>query len=157
MRNHLFHCVSLVTELWQLHSADKFKNERNKYHCIIISVLPIDKSLIRRECCKDYAFVYRKVERAHIGQPPQKITYEEGKLLRKIEKRVFKIIKNAEKHGVQKTCKDTFLDAIRYCSSSKYEYKGLVLGKERSLWELFFILIIGILAIALVLIYKVSL
>lgn len=54
-----------------------YKYERNKYHCIILSVFPIDKKLLRREYCKDYAFVLRKVERAHIGQEPQRVAYEE--------------------------------------------------------------------------------
>lgn len=122
----------------------KYKNERNKYHCIIISVLPVDKSIVPKEYCKDYAFVIRKVERAYIGEKPQRITYKINKLLRKIEKRISKITGNAENHGVQKTCKDTFWDAIRYCFSSKYGYKSKVLGKERSFWELIFISVIGI-------------
>lgn len=128
----------------------KYKNERNKYHCMILSVVPIEKSLLPKVSCKEYAFVYRKVERAHIGREPQRITYEEEKFLRKIEKRILKIIKNAEHHGVQKTCMDTVLDAIRYCSSSKYAYKGKVLGKERSSWGLIFTIGIVILAAVVV-------
>ena len=129
----------------------KYKNERNKYHCIILSVLPMDPSLVRREHCKDYAFVLRKVERAHTGQKPQRRIYEENKLLRKVEKRILKIIKKAEDSGVEKTCRDTPLNAIRYFCSPKYAYKNKVLGKERSSWDLIFTFVIGILAIALLL------
>ena len=129
----------------------KYKHERNKYHCIIISVFPIDKNLVRRECCKDYAFVLRKAERDHIGQKPKRIIYDEDKLLLKIEKRILKIIKNAENCGVQKACKDTFFDVIRYITLSKYEYKSMVLGKERSSWDLIFLLITVMITVAFVL------
>lgn len=128
-----------------------YKYERNKYHCIILSVLPINKNLLQREYCKDYAFVLCKVERAHIGQEPQRITYEEDRVLSKIEKRILKTIHKAEKHSMQKVCTDTLLDAVRYSVCSKYEYKSKVLGKERSSWELIFLIAIGILAVAFVL------
>lgn len=129
----------------------KYKHERNKYHCLLLSVLPMDPSLVQREHCKDYAFVLRKVERAHTGQKPQRFTYEEKKLLRKVEKRILKIIKKAEDRGVQKTCKDTPLNAIRYFCSTKYAYKNNVLGKERSSWDLIFAFGIVLLAVVLAL------
>ena len=59
---------------------------RNRYHVIVLSVIPAKKDTVRREYCRDYAFCIHKVERAHIGMEPKKITYEEKKLLSKIEK-----------------------------------------------------------------------
>lgn len=128
----------------------KYKNERNKYHCIVLSVIPIAKNLVCREYCKDYAFVLRKVERAHIGQEPQKIQYGETKVLSRIERRILKILKAAEKHLAETVCKDTWFDAIRYLAP-KYSYKEKVLGKELATWELAFMLTVGVLAIILVL------
>ena len=129
----------------------KYKHERNKYHCLILSVLPIDQSLVSKDHCKDYAFVLRKVERAHTGQKPQRFKCEENKLLRKIEKRILKLLKKAEKRGAQKTCKDTPLGAMRYFCSSKYAYKNKVLGKDRSSWDLIFVFVIVLLAVLVVL------
>ena len=145
------HLFNDIAKYFDKKRERKYKNKRNKYHCIIISVHPVDKNLVRREYCKDYAFVFNKVERAHIGEKPEQTTYAEDKLLLKIEKRILKIIRSAENHGVQKTCKDTFSDVIRYCSSSKYEYKGNILGKELSSWELIFILIFAAITAAVVL------
>ncbi len=114
--------------------------QRNKYHCIVLSLLPVDKNLVRREYCKEYAFVLRKVERAHIGQAPERIFYEEDKVLAKIEKRIQKIIKSAEKESAQKVCKDTVCDIFRYTTLPKYAYKEKILGKDRSSWELLFLI-----------------
>ena len=145
------HLLNDIAKYFDKKRERKYKNKRNKYHCIIISVHPVDKNLVRSEYCKDYAFVFNKVERAHIGEEPKQTTYAEDKLLPKIEKRILKIIRSAENHGVQKTCKDTFFDVIRYCASSKYEYKGKVLGKELSSWELIFVLIIAAITTTVVL------
>ena len=133
-----------------------YKNEKNKSHCIILSVLPIHKNLVRKEYCKDYAFVLRKVWRAHIGYKPERITYSEDKLLSRIEKRILKIVKSAEDRGIQKTCKDTFWDVIRYCFSLKYGYKSKVLGKKLSSWDLIFVFLILILVIVVIVLLLVG-
>ena len=129
-----------------------YKNEKNKYHCIILSVLPVENNIVRKDYCRDYSFVLRKVERAHIGQKPERILYEEDKILSKIEKRIQKIIKKAENYGSQKACADNYFDVIRYCSSLKYGYKNKMLGKDRSTWELIFGIGFGILAITVIVI-----
>ena len=49
-----------------------YNNQRNRYHSIVITALPIDKKLVPRDRCREYAFVLRKVERAHLGEEPQK-------------------------------------------------------------------------------------
>ena len=54
---------------------------RNRYHVIVLSVIPIHKGIVHREYCRDYAFYIHKVERAHIGMEPKKYTYEEQKIL----------------------------------------------------------------------------
>ena len=108
--------------------------------------MPLDKGLVRRDHHKDYAFVIRKVERAHIGIKPQRIAYKEAKLLAKIEKRILKILKKAETADIRKVCSDTLFDAFRYSSLNKYAYKNKILGKERFSWELIFLISSGIIA-----------
>ncbi len=127
-----------------------YNYEKNKYHCIVLLVSPIDKNLVRRECCKEYAFVLRKVDRVHIGQEPIKVAYKEDKVLAKIEKRILKIIKKSNKQSPQKICRDTIWDALRYSFLYKYEYKERVLGKDRTSWEIFFAIIAGILTFLII-------
>lgn len=127
-----------------------YNYEKNKYHCIIITVLPIKKNILRREDCRDYAFVLKKVERAHIGLKPQHITYEENKILSKIEKCILKILKKAEKYSIEKVCINTFRDAIRYSHCIKYEYKDNFLGKHRFTWNIIFIILVTLLAAVIV-------
>lgn len=114
----------------------KYKYERNKYHALVITVTPDKKSVLPREFCRDYAFVLKKVERAHIGEEPRHIAYEEDKILSKIEKLILKILKKAEQISIQRICKDTFWDAIRYTMKAKYVYKKHFFSKERFTWDL---------------------
>lgn len=116
-----------------------YNYERNKYQVIVISAIPVHRNILRREECRDYAFVLRKVERAHIGQEPRRITYQEDKILSRIEKRILKILKKAENTYPKKLCKNNIFDAFRYAMHPKYEYKERFLGKERFLWEMIFL------------------
>ena len=128
----------------------KYHYQRNKYHCIILTIQPSQKGIVRKEDCRDYAFMLQKVERAHIGLEPTRVIYEENWLLGKIEKRIQKILKKAEVATAEAVCKSTFFDAIRYASLKKYQYKQRFLGKERFFWEILFFVsfsVIGVLAI----------
>ena len=40
---------------------------KNRYHYFVLTVCPIKKNMIKREECRDYAFLLKKLERAHIG------------------------------------------------------------------------------------------
>ena len=113
-----------------------YNYQKNQYHCLVLSLIPLEKDLVKREYCKEYAFVLRKVERAHIGEEPRDVTYEENKLLSKIEKRILKIIKKAQKTNENQACEDTVYDALRYSNSKKYDYKSSFCGKSRFYWEM---------------------
>jgi hypothetical protein len=113
-----------------------YNYRKNQYHCFVLTVIPLEKDLVKREFCKEYAFMLRKVERAHIGEEPRNITYEENKLLSKIEKRILKIIKKAKETGAKQACEDTFCDALRYSNSKKYGYKSSFCGKSHFYWEM---------------------
>ena len=123
---------------------------RNRYHVIVLSVIPIHKDIVRREYCRDYAFCIHKVERAHIGMEPKKYIYEEQKILSKIEKRINKLLRKSQKNTPQKVCKDNLFDAIRY-TAPRYGYKRRFLNRERAEWELIFLISFGVLALVVAL------
>ena len=112
---------------------------KNRYHYFVLTVCPIKKNMIKREECRDYAFLLKKVERAHIGLEPRLIVAREEKVLSKIEKQILKILKKAEKRSAQKACQNTIIDAFRYAMHPKYEYKERFLGKGRFSWEMIFL------------------
>ena len=123
---------------------------RNRYHVIVLSVIPIHKDIVRREYCRDYAFCIHKVERAHIGMEPKKYIYEEQKILSKIEKRINELLRKSQKNTPQKVCKDNLFDAIRY-TAPRYGYKRRFLNRERADWELIFLISFGVLALVVAL------
>lgn len=133
----------------------KYKRVPNRYHSLVLTVLPDDKKLIRCDLCRDWAFLLSKIERAHTGEAPQRVEYEESKVLSKIEKRIEKILKTAEEKGAQKACRDTVLDALRYMHSRKYAYKKTVLGKDRFFWDIAFTLFFAAVALLIFAVFAV--
>ena len=123
---------------------------RNRYHVIVLSVIPFKKDIVCREYCRDYAFYIHKIERPHIGTEPKKFIYEEQKILSKIEKRINKLLRKTQKNTPQKVCKDNLFDAIRY-TAPRYGYKRRFLNKERADWELIFLISFGVLALVVAL------
>ena len=123
---------------------------RNRYHVIVLSVIPFKKDIVRREYCRDYAFYIHKIERPHIGTEPKKFIYEEQKILSKIEKRINKLLRKTQRNTPQKVCKDNLFDAIRY-TAPRYGYKRSFLNKERADWELIFLISTSVLALVVAL------
>lgn len=135
------------------HKEEKEKGynyQRNKYHCIVISIIPSNPSTLKRAECRDYAFLLEKVERAHIGQEPHRVSYEEDKVLAKIERRISKILKKSQRTSPEKICKNNLLDALRYSHGAKYQYKSFFLGKDRFAWDLIYGYCAGVLTLGIV-------
>ena len=124
--------------------------ERNKYHSIILTVVPLDAKLVNIKECREYAFVLKKTERAHLGQEPQRKIYQEAEVLSKVEKRILKILKNADKKTLPQICKNTFWDACRYAHSPKYQYKTKFCGKERFTWDMIFMFLAVAIFVAII-------
>ena len=127
--------------------------EPNKWHSLVLTIVPLDKKLVHRTSRREYAFVLKQVVRPYIGEEPQQTVYQEEKVLRKIEKTILKILKKADKMSVQQVCKDTFRDAFRYSFFSKYAYKENFCGKDRFTWDMIFMFLavaicVGIIVIA---------
>ena len=127
--------------------------EPNKWHSLVLTIVPLDKKLVHRTNRREYAFVLKQVVRPYIGEEPQQTVYQEEKILRKIEKTILKILKKADKMTAQQVCRDTFSDAFRYSFFSKYGYKDKFCGKDRFTWDVIFMFLavaicVGIIVIA---------
>lgn len=142
------HFLNQIEALFNRHNERKYKNSPNNYNCIVLTVSPQDKSILPKELCKSYSFVTKKKERLHTGKAPVQVFYEDNKVLKKIEKRLYTLSKKAKGKNPEKICKDTIFDAFRYCFSKKYSYKNKILGKDRSYWD--FILMIPTTVLAIV-------
>ena len=127
----------------------KYHYQKNRYHTIVLTLMP-ENDTVPLEMCRNYAFVIKKTERAHIGEEPRKIAYKEEKLLLKIEKLLQKVVKRASNNNAEKVCKDTVFDALRYSLLVKYQYKKRILGKSATFFHSLFFAISCVLAISLV-------
>jgi len=113
-----------------------YNNRPNSYHCIILRFSPKEMIANKDEAGIDYAFVLQKTERAHKGIAPEKTVYNEKRTLKRIEKRILKILKEAEISTPDRLCKETVADAFRYVLSFKYSYKKKILNKDPVFWEI---------------------
>lgn len=117
----------------------KYGGQKNRYHMIVLCVVPRKKYMVKREHCREYAFVVRKVTRPHRGEAPMEKMYGHEKVLRKIENKIKTISKRAQTRSAEQMCKDTWRDAFRYTLLPRYEYKEPILGKSRFFWEMVFL------------------
>ena len=127
-----------------------YQFQNNRYHSLVISFVPVDPKLSQRKIWREYAFVCRKVERAHLGEAPEKTVYEDEKVLSQIEKRILKILKQSDHKPAEQVCQETLWDALRYLWSPKYEYKNKFCGKDRDTWELIFMFVIVAIAVLII-------
>lgn len=134
-----------------------YNYKRNNYHSIVLTISPLESKIVKNVDCKEYAFLIKKTERAHIGLEPQQKTYAESKILGKIEKRILKILKKAELKSVEEICKNTIFDACRYSHSPKYEYKTTFCGKDRFTWDMIFMFFaVTVLAVVIASVWAVT-
>ena len=147
--------LNSIERAWDCKKEKKYgyNYKKNQYHYLILTVCPLDKKLLRRENCREYAFTLEMVVRAHIGEEPQRIACRENKILLRMEKQIQRILKKAENRSVEKVCQNTVTDAFRYAMHPKYQYKERFVGKGRYAWEMIFlaalcILVFGSLFIA---------
>ena len=100
-----------------------FKHQRNRTHCAVICFYPMDANSLKKKECKEYAFVLSRIYRFEEGITPRKQNRNQKDILNKIERRIRKVLKAAEKKNVDKFCRQSFLDMVRYKLSSKYAYR----------------------------------
>lgn len=134
----IFNSIDRARDRWE-EEKQGYNYEKNKYHYLILTLCPTEPGSVVREECREYAFVLRKVERAHIGLAPREVIYREDRILSGIEKWLQRVLKRAEKTSAERMCRNGILDAFRYALHPKYEYKERFLGKDRSAWETIFL------------------
>ncbi len=125
-----------------------FQNLPNRYNCIVLTITPSDKILLKKDICKDYSFFIRKAERYHTGAKPKEYIIKKETLIAKIEKKIKKILRKSSITSAEKLCKDTWLDAMRYILNSEYGYKKRVLNKNVYYFENRLYLYLGLFALA---------
>lgn len=130
----------------------KYLHQRNRYQCIVLTLAPTEKGIVKKADLKQFAFMLRKIERAFEGQAPRATSYSRGKILNKIERRLNKILELADRVSPKKLCKDNFFDGLRYASSNKYSGKT-VLGMDTIVFDI--ILTVGACLIAVAILFVV--
>ncbi len=128
-----------------------FKHQRNRQHCAVLCFYPADMTLLKKSECKEYAFTLYEISRSEEGMAPKERIHKEDAILRRIEKRILKILKAAEKKDPVRVCKCTKTDYIRYFFRKEYGYMKTVNGKDRAFLDLVisavFLGLIGIIAL----------
>ncbi len=130
----------------------KYLHQRNRYQCIVLTLAPIEKGIVKKADLKQFAFMLRKIERSFEGQVPKATAYSREKILNKIERRLNKTLERADTVSPKKLCKDNFFDGLRYASSSKYRGKT-VLGMDTLVFDI--ILSVGACFIAVAILFVV--
>ena len=126
---------------------ERRKNLKNKYYVIVLTVSPIKKGEVEKKECKDYSFVVSKSERVFKYAKPKEKFYDEEKILSQIEKQIQKILNKAQTKPLIKICKNNLIDALRYATLPKYNYKKSYLGKDKYTWQIIFRIAIPIVVV----------
>ena len=117
-----------------------FNHQRNRFHSAVICFYPSEKGVLKKTECKEYAFVLYEISRLEEGFAPKERKQKEEKLLKKVEKKIKRILKSAEKKSVTNVCKETRKDIIRYFFLNAYGYKKTIAGVSRDTVDLVFTL-----------------
>ncbi len=120
----------------------KYKHIPNRFELLILQVNPIKSKKSKDN--KKYAFLVRQIARAHEGDKPIERHNKEQYVIAKIEKRLKRLLKKAEKASLPDWCRNTLLDSLRYTFTTKYKYLENFCGKSRFFWEIFWICVIGV-------------
>ncbi len=128
-----------------------FKHQRNRHHCAVLCFYPTDKTLLKKSDCKEYAFMLYEISRPEEGMAPKARIHKENTVLTKVEKRIQKVLKSAERKSLVRVCKCTKADIIRYFFRREYGYMKTVNGKDRDFLDLVisavFLILLGIIAL----------
>ncbi len=115
-----------------------FHHQRNRFHSAVICFYPSAKGILKKIECKEYAFVLNEISRHEEGFAPKERNQKEKKILKKIEKKIKRILKSAEKQNAVKVCKCTKADVIRYFFLKPYGYMKKLVGYDRDTLDIIF-------------------
>lgn len=120
----------------------KYHHIPNRYKLLILQVAPISKTIANKKNGKKYAFLLYQLSRAHQGDKPIEWQRKEEAVIARVEKRLKKLLRQAQKSTSPNWCNDTLVDALRYTLSKKYAYLEDYCGKSRDFWEILWLCII---------------
>ena len=123
---------------------EKYHHIPNHYKLLVLQIHPLSKTTTNKNDCKKYAFLVYQLSRAHQGDKPIEWQHKEQSIIAKVEKRLKKLLKRAEKSTSPDWCGDTLRDALRYSLSIKYGYLENYCGKSRYFWETLWICVIAL-------------
>lgn len=119
------------------HENKKYRNQRNRYHCIVLTFSPINNNSKNIEY-KEYSFLLNKIERIEKGFKPREKNYKEETILQRIEKLILSVIKKAQRKTPNQICTATWFDILRYVFSIKYDYKKTIADRDKNFWDTLF-------------------
>lgn len=122
----------------------KYHHIPNQYKLLVLQAVPISKTIAAKKDCKKYAFLVYQLSRAYQGDKPIEWQHKEQSVIARVEKRLKKILKQAEKSTSTDSCSDTLWDALRYSFSKKYGYLENYCGKSRFFWETLWICVVAL-------------
>ena len=121
----------------------KYHHIPNQYKSLVLQITPISKNIANKKDCKKYAFLVYQLSRAHQGDKPIEWQRKQQTVIAKVEKRLKKVLKQAQKQTSPSWCNDTLGDALRYTLFKKYYYLENYCGKSRYFWETLWICVIS--------------
>ena len=139
----------------QRREKNRFYYQRNRIHSAVLKFLPADPKLIKKTECREYAYILYEISRHEEGFAPKEKIHSDEKILRKIEKRIHKILKKAEKKNAIKICQCTKADALRYFFLLPYGYMKKIVGYDRETLDIVFsVVLVAIFIIIFLLIFN---
>lgn len=129
---HYDHIGVLVSHFIDKHENKNYKHQPNRKYCVVLCFYPNDKAQIKKNECKEYAFVLYEISRQQEGFAPEKITHKEKNILKKIRRTMNSVLKKTESKSATEVCKETQADQLRYLIQSEYGYKKTVFGIKRN-------------------------
>lgn len=121
----LFRQIALKRE------SKNFHHQRNRTHSVVLKFTPVDSKLVKKHECREYAFMLSEISRPEEGFAPKVKIQKEENILKKIEKRILKILRKAEKKNPTEVCRCTKADVIRYFFLPPYGYMKRIAGYDR--------------------------
>ena len=117
----------------------KYRYAPNRFKLLVLQIKPLKPTSPNKKDFKTYAFLVHKISRAHIGDKPTELQYNEEALTKKTEKRLKRLLKRAEKSKSSDFCFNTMWDSLRYSTAGKYKFIENFCGKSRFFWEVVWI------------------
>ena len=113
--------------------AKHYFDQPNRFYCLVLTLSPLDRSLVPKRFCREYAFVIRKIYRFHRGEAPKERVTDEVQVLAKLKRRLEAVVSAPAGRSPTDLCRDRLIDGMRYVFSEAYGYRKQILGKDANI------------------------